>query len=652
MNRLRDVLILFAILAFGAAIRASYLSELVRSPDFANPGVDAAYHDYWARGLATGNWTPPPGSEDPLIRTTPFFRPPGYPYFLALVYSVFGPNYLAPRLVQMFLGLLNCGLAYAFGRRWFGRTTGLVFAGLMSFYWIFICFEGELLEPALLTTLLLSFAYMLSLWTERITVRRALAAGVLLGLCALTRPNALVAAVGVLGWAFWLSRRKGDLRGFVGAAAAFVLAAALAIAPATIRNYVVARDFVLISSNGGINLYLGNNEFAQGLFLSSAGIGRFGTSFDYPRVVASLGHGIKHSQAWAIFTRRAISYVRAHPGRTLKLMVQKALMFWGPAEISHNKDESQQRAHSTTLRRLPGSFPAVLALAAVGIALVFSSPPISTMDRRRREVAAIVLIVVALYFASFLPFFVTAQYRAPVIPFLLLFGAYGIERFANLLRERRLRAAVACLVLLAGAYGLVSVNWAGYRPQPGKWNFDRGVAYLETGRTDRAIVEFGEALRLDPNYAQAHFNLGVALARQGALENAIASYRRALQLRPDYADAHNNLGTALARQGRLSEAIAEFGKALKADPMLAAAHYNLGVALWSRGDAAAAVAHWKRTIAIKPKHASAHYRLAKALYSAGELAQARRELQKARELGLVPDPAFLRELQLIEQGDP
>ncbi|MFH0982041.1 MAG: hypothetical protein V2A79_10925, partial [Planctomycetota bacterium] len=117
--------------------RGLYLGEIADYPDFSSPGVDAGTHQYWARGLATGDWTPPDGRPDPHIPSTPFFRPPGYPYFLALVYSLAGSGPVTPRLVQMGLGLLNCVLAFVMGRKWHGGAVGLFWAGFMAFYWAF-----------------------------------------------------------------------------------------------------------------------------------------------------------------------------------------------------------------------------------------------------------------------------------------------------------------------------------------------------------------------------------------------------------------------------------------------------------------------------------------------------------------------------------
>jgi tetratricopeptide (TPR) repeat protein len=78
---------------------------------------------------------------------------------------------------------------------------------------------------------------------------------------------------------------------------------------------------------------------------------------------------------------------------------------------------------------------------------------------------------------------------------------------------------------------------------------------LPAGWAD-AIAEYRAAIRLKPDYAEAHNNLGNALAGKGQLDEAIAEFREALRLKPDYPEAHCNLGHALRQQGRFEEALA------------------------------------------------------------------------------------------------
>ena len=78
------------------------------------------------------------------------------------------------------------------------------------------------------------------------------------------------------------------------------------------------------------------------------------------------------------------------------------------------------------------------------------------------------------------------------------------------------------------------------------------------GRIGEAIVEYREAVRLDPASAPYRNNLGIALTKAGRIDEAIAQLRAAIERAPDYRDAHYNLGVALQEEGRGDEAEAEF----------------------------------------------------------------------------------------------
>jgi tetratricopeptide (TPR) repeat protein len=91
---------------------------------------------------------------------------------------------------------------------------------------------------------------------------------------------------------------------------------------------------------------------------------------------------------------------------------------------------------------------------------------------------------------------------------------------------------------------------------------------------------YADTLKKNPSCWMAQGNLGVYLMDNGSLTDAIGHLREAIRIRPEYADAHNNLGNALSRiPGKSAEAMAEFEAALRLDPGMAEAHGNLGLAL-------------------------------------------------------------------------
>jgi Flp pilus assembly protein TadD len=94
----------------------------------------------------------------------------------------------------------------------------------------------------------------------------------------------------------------------------------------------------------------------------------------------------------------------------------------------------------------------------------------------------------------------------------------------------------------------------------------QGVTLAGMRKLPEAVAELGQAVRLRPDFAQAHHNLGVALAELGNLDEAVACLRQALNLQPDYAEAYYNLGNVLVSQGKREEAVALFHHALELRP--------------------------------------------------------------------------------------
>lgn len=639
MRRSNEILILVAILLIGALIRGLYLTEMAHTPDFTYPGVDPAYHDYWARSLATGNWAQHQPFPDPRIQVTPFFRPPGYPYFLALIYFLTGGNYLAARIVQMAIGLLSAFMAYKLGRRWLGSASGLIAAGLMAFYWVFIYYEGELLEPVLLLPLGLGLIYQLSLLTEKATWPRSLAAGVLLGLFALCRPNVLLFGLAAVIWIWW---QAGNRRLALNASVALMLGAVLTISPATIRNYVVAHDFVPISSNMGINLWMGNNETATGLCRPDiADLGRFGTCFEYPSIVANMeqrvGRPLKYSEASDYLSQLATEYIKGHPVETLSVMLRKAEYFWSPREVGHNEEDELERLNSRVLSKVPGRFALVLGFGLIGAAMLFADSwrKKDAALQKRYAVLVLMLLFVAGYFVSFLPFFSAGQYRIPIIPFLMLFAGYGIGRIGQLAVGRKYIPAACRLLACLGAFGLASINLTGYQPDASKWHYDRALDFKRIGKYDLAVTEYKEAIRIKPWLGQAHSNLGLLLLDMGRTDEAMSQFEQALKINPDDYWAPYGMGMILANQGKLREASDQFERAIYAYPGHFMAHHELGLIMLAMHNVEAAEAHFLAALRINPDFSPSHVGMTMIMESRGKPNEAADHLRAA--LRAAPD---------------
>jgi 4-amino-4-deoxy-L-arabinose transferase-like glycosyltransferase len=578
---------LVLILLLGGTLRGMYLHERAHEPDFRYPLVDAKFHHYWARGLATGDWTPPADEPNPRIQQLPFFRPPGYPYFLAGVFKLTGPGYLWPRIVQMALGLLSALLTYHLARKYIGLAAGLIAALLMATHWVFIFFEADFQEPVLSILLLLALLQLLMAWRARLPLQLSLGAGLLIGLMALMRPNALALLPATAIWTGWIHRRQRQGRWgttWIALAAGTVIA----ISPATIRNGVVGRDFVLISSNGGLNLYIANRDGADGTVKASIpGIGKLDTCFDHPGIVVNvqreLGRPMRDSQVSDYFARQAGRWVLHHPLEALKLAGRRTLLFWGPLELDDNKPIHPERENSSVLRSIPTSFATILSLGLMGILVVGWDVRRNRTPRRDAALAApatvdlvtLMVLLLAAWFASYLPFAVLSRYRTPIVPLWILLGALFLQRVGQFLSVRNFRRAGVGFGILLVALLLTHPNYAGYRPSQARWHYQRGLVRRQLRQMDPAIEEFRAAVRCNPRYVSALNDLGAALLGQHRIAEGLRYLQDAVRLDPESAAAQFNLAAALELSGDYEQSRDHYREALRLDPSDRAAQAGL-----------------------------------------------------------------------------
>jgi hypothetical protein len=590
------------VLAVALALRLARLPEVLAAPDFAHPAVDAAFHDWWARsvaGVAPADALEDAG-RDPGLLARAYLRPPGYPLALAAVYALTDGSYLAARVVQLLLGVITAGLVWLALERAHGAAAGAIGGLAIGCHWLPIYYEGELQATAWTLVWLVGATACLSLWFARPRGTLALALGVCLGLAAIARTNALavLAAVLLLG-ALELARRGAPwCRPF---ALPLGAGAALAILPVAARNLIVAGEPVLISTNGGINLYIGNHAEATGLVAAHLpGLGPFETCFDYPavarRVEQRAGRELSDREVSAWFTARALEWIRAEPLAFLRLTAAKARLLVGPQEIPHNKELGLERSHSRVLAWLPFPFPVLLAGGLVGLLLALRRP----RGDAARFLAVCAAAAAGLWLLSVLPFFVAARYRVEVLPWLALLSALALVEIARLFAAR----ARAVPALAAGAWaalaGLLGLSAGPLEPNVAKWHHDRGRALLQGGDSRAALVELEASLAADPARFEAELSLANALYDLGRTGEAEAAYRRVLERRPAEHRALQNLGVLLAERGELALAADLFERALERDPLPGPLHLNLARAREALGEREAARGHYAQALELLP----------------------------------------------------
>jgi tetratricopeptide (TPR) repeat protein len=162
---------------------------------------------------------------------------------------------------------------------------------------------------------------------------------------------------------------------------------------------------------------------------------------------------------------------------------------------------------------------------------------------------------------------------------------------------------------------------------------DLGLTQVLAGQLDEGIRQYRAALTIDPHSENAHFNLGRALASQGKLAEAVPEYQAALQLNPGSLETREFLAEALAQVGKADEAAVHFEKVLQSNPNQAA-HWRYGLLLAQTGRPNEAIVHLREAVRLQPD-AERHQALAQALAAAGHPELAVAEYWEA--LRLLPD---------------
>ena len=161
---------------------------------------------------------------------------------------------------------------------------------------------------------------------------------------------------------------------------------------------------------------------------------------------------------------------------------------------------------------------------------------------------------------------------------------------------------------------------------------NRGNAYKDLGQYERAIQDFDKAIQLNPNYDMAYNNRGVAYYYLGQNERAIQDYDKAIQLNPNYDMAYNNRGVCYNELGQNERAIQDYDKAIELNPNDSTAYNNRGNAYKDLGQYKRAIQDFDKAIQLNPNYDMAYNNRGVAYFYLKKYQQAFKNFERAYEL--------------------
>lgn len=464
--------------------------------------------------------------------------------------------------------------------------------------------------------------------------------GLVIGLATLLRGSAL--ALLPLGLVAAAQPHRRGWRGLP-AAAAVLLAAALALAPAVVHNARAAGRLVGPALNGGVNLYIGNGPEANGFYvavvpgswlLDPAGREFLAGRFDRPAVSLA--------QADSLWLDAATASIRAEPLRAAGLWLRKLWLHLQGWEIDQLTTLDGWTRSAPALRALPVPYALLSVAGLVGLAA-------ARRPGAGRWWAATLLTLLAVQSV----FFVVSRYRLALVPVLALLAGLAAARALGegLRAGRRPRGWVlalvpALLVVVPWGLGDVRRDWRAMAAA------NEALRWAETGRAHRDDAALARAEELYRTAIAGRAGgpapwLGLAMvlhergdaagAEQVLLRGLDATTRdldlnkQIIRLQLDRRRRDEAFTRVLAtlrehprdpdllhwaavlheQAGQREQALAAAREFLRFHPANPQAHVDLGVLLARGGDLAGAAAVFADGLRIAPGHADLTTNLAK-----------------------------------------
>lgn len=160
--------------------------------------------------------------------------------------------------------------------------------------------------------------------------------------------------------------------------------------------------------------------------------------------------------------------------------------------------------------------------------------------------------------------------------------------------------------------------------------YRRATSLHAMGETDRALSDYNDAIRVDPNNSLAFLGRGVLLAtRKRSYNRAIEDFDKVLVLQPDNVDALIARGNAYSQLGDNGRALADLDRAIQLAPDNAQAYVIRGLANNRRGQKQLAMQDYEAALQRAPRYPQALANRAALLSEDGKYDQAIGDLDES-----------------------
>ena len=577
---------LLLILLLATLLRiAVHISASANDPSYGHVRQDELTYNSWATSFSR--------SEQP--SPLPFAAPPFYSFVLGnTVYRLFGPNIIAAYIFNSLLALVSIYLLFLIGRKAWDYRAGLVAAVAYNFYSPFIMLELKIMATTLYITLCLLSFYWAMLARDRERPWGYLTAGLIMGLATITRPTFVLF---IPFYILWLLLSIRPFKSFILPALLAIIGFILPIIPITATNFTGGRDFIPLTTTGGVNLYMGNYEGATGYYHSPPGIDAIDLQTLHKTskqaAEADTGRTMKPSEVSSYYQKKALNFIRTQPLKWLKIE------YWKFRALVNNFEVGDVWDYYTTRQLIPLlywfglPFGLLAALGAIGLIWTFAA-------NRRTPLLGLAFISFVVYM---LAFFISTRFRVPLAAMCCLFIGGGvsaklgtglIQRASGTVSEDiRIRPVPNLAfrfwagIIIGAVILILSFTKMGWFPEGTRIHgehYNLGLIYYGRGEMQKARDEFLAELEGNPMDARSYADLALVQLKLGDKTEADSNMLKALELGADTVQVQSTYGLYLLETNNLQDAAQAFRKALAIDPADPVAAYHLADILFRTGN--------------------------------------------------------------------
>lgn len=502
---------------------------------------------------------------------------PFYLYFTVLIYKIYGPDWEAIKIIQIFLGSINCILIYFIGTRFFDRRVGILASCLLLAYGNLTLFELTL-EPVTwviffnsLIILLLGKLSQEGVSSSKHRYLTFLLVGFLTGAGIITKPNLLLFLPLGVTWIWLTFCHKVAKRQVVSFILLFLTGATMTISPITIRNYIKFNDFIIVTADAGKVFYHGNGPWAtvfhwadlpdKGLFEEHQPEPDYGHVLFRKEARRIKGSDLKPSQCSFFWLNRTLAYISRDLLSYGRLLLKKLLFFWHDYEIHYL---ASTYSYYKKIQSWPFlGYGLLSSLSILGLILSIG----------RWKKLALLYLIILVYLLTGLVFTPASRYRLPAVPSMVIFASYSLLWLVNQSRKKRKREVLLTILGLFFIFSLTRFTYKTEIVSLDKWQTAtkihyqmRGKLLFNRGLYQEAIREFEKAVTMEPDFAPAYDKLGVSHAILGHYDQAERYLRRFISLAPNVDRGYQNLAILYELKGDYEEAKRLFKKTLTMNP--------------------------------------------------------------------------------------